>query len=75
MSRGATSTEASFWTLGRILGLSLATLVVVLAIVNFNQVEINFLVFRVSVPLFFLIVGVLLIGFVWGWLSRRRPWR
>ena len=71
MSQGTTSTGASFWTLGRILGLSLAALVVVLAIVNFNQVEINFLVLRVNVPLFFLIVGVLLIGFVWGWLSRR----
>ena len=71
MSHRETATAATFWTLGRILGLSLAALVVVLAIVNFDPVEINFLVLRVRVPLFFLIIGVLLIGFVWGWLSRR----
>ena len=73
MSQRQKGTEPSFWTGGRIFGLLLGALVVVLAVVNFDPVEVNFLVLRVSLPLFFLIVGVLLIGFAWGWLSRRQP--
>jgi uncharacterized integral membrane protein len=66
------ATEATFWTTGRVIGLGLAILVLLLAIANFDPIEVNFLVFRLTVPLFFLIVGVLLIGFAWGWLSKRR---
>jgi len=66
------ATEATFWTPGRIIGLLLGVLVLLLAIANFSPVEVNFLVFRVTVPLFFLIVGVLLIGFAWGWLTKRQ---
>ena len=71
MTQSTAPAESTFWTRGRIIGLVLAILVVVLAILNFDPIEVNFLVFRLSMPLFFLIVGALLIGFAWGWLTTR----
>jgi uncharacterized integral membrane protein len=68
-----TRAETRFWTLGRIIGVLLGALVIVLAALNFQPVEVSFVVFRVNMPLFFLIVIVLAIGFVaGGWLLRTR---
>jgi len=61
----------SFWTTGRILAVVLALLVLALAIANFDDVEINFLLFKVTLPKFFMIAGSLAVGYVVGWLSRK----
>lgn len=64
-----------FWTAGRIIAAALAVLVLALAVANFASVEVNFLFFRVTLPLFFLIVGSLAIGYVVGWLTKKGPAR
>lgn len=61
----------SFWTAGRILAVVLAILVLALAVANFDNVEINFLLFKITLPKFFMIAGSLAIGYVVGWLSRK----
>jgi uncharacterized integral membrane protein len=63
--------QASFWTAGRIVAAALGILVLALAVANFSSVEVNFLFFRLTMPLFFLIVGSLAIGYVVGWLTKR----
>lgn len=63
--------RASFWTPGRVLAAILVGLVLVLAAVNFDSVAVNLLVLKLTLPLFFLVVGALAIGYVVGWLSRR----
>jgi uncharacterized integral membrane protein len=61
----------SFWTAGRIVAAFLGLIVLALAAANFDSVEVNFLLFKVTLPLFFLIVGTLVIGYVAGWLLKR----
>ncbi|MCC6617946.1 MAG: LapA family protein [Chloroflexi bacterium] len=63
--------SASFWTAGRILAIVLAFVVLALAVANFNEVSVNFLLFTLKMPLFFLIVGALVLGYLAGWLSRK----
>lgn len=70
MTQG-TSAGSSFWTPGRILAALLAIVVLALAVANFEGVEISFLLFKVTLPLFVLIVGSLVIGYLVGWLSRQ----
>lgn len=62
---------SSFWTAGRILAIVLAFVVLALAVANFNEVSVNFLLFTLKLPLFFLIVGALAVGYAAGWLSRK----
>ncbi len=57
---------------GRILAFLLAALVVGFAVVNLEQVHVNFIAFSVTVPLFVLIIGVVAVGFLAGLLSRGR---
>ncbi len=65
--------SGSIWDgLGRILAFALGAAVVVFAVANAEQVHVNFLAFSVTVPLFVLIIGVVLAGFVAGLLSRGR---
>ncbi len=70
-----TVSRPGFWTAGRILALVLGILVLALAVANFSTVEVNFLFFRLTMPLFFLIVGSLAIGYVVGWLTKKGPSR
>jgi uncharacterized integral membrane protein len=65
--------RGSIWDgLSRILAFVLGALVVLFAVVNSAQVHVNFLAFAVDVPLFVLIIGVVIVGFLAGLLSRGR---
>ncbi|MEX2184547.1 MAG: LapA family protein [Chloroflexota bacterium] len=55
-------------TLGSILALVLGTIVVIWALANSAETQVNFLVTSVVLPLFLVIIGVLAIGFILGWL-------
>jgi uncharacterized integral membrane protein len=61
-----------FFTPSRIAGIALGILVIALAAANFDPVEVSLLIARFDLPLFFLIVVVLLIGYAAGWLLRGR---
>jgi uncharacterized integral membrane protein len=55
-------------TLGSIVVVVLGTIVVIWALANSDETQVNFLVTSVVLPLFLVIIGVLAIGFVLGWL-------
>lgn len=50
-----------------ILNIIVLIIVLILAIVNWQSVTINFVLFKLSVPLFLLVVVILLIGLLIGW--------
>ncbi|HEY8169831.1 MAG TPA: LapA family protein [Candidatus Limnocylindria bacterium] len=62
--------ERGFWTLGRIVVLILAILVIALAIANYRPVTLNLLLRTFEVQLTWLILGSLLVGYLAGWLGR-----
>lgn len=57
---------------GRILAFLLGALLVLFAVVNLSETKVNFLVFSITVPLFLLIIGTAMVGFVAGVLLRGR---
>ena len=59
-----------FWTLGRIVVLVLAILIVALAIANYTPVTLNLLLRTFEVQLTWLILGSLVVGYLAGWLGR-----
>jgi len=71
MTQPSTAPAPSFWTTGRVVALLLGLIVLALAVANFDPVEVNFLLFKLTLPLFFLIVGALAIGYIAGWLLKR----
>lgn len=71
MTGSTTSTETGFWTISRIVAVIIGLLVIALAAANFDSIQVNFLIFKLTVPLFVLIVGSLVIGYVVGWLTKR----
>ncbi len=62
--------ERGFWTLGRIVVLILAILVIALAIANYRPVTLNLLLRTFEVQLTWLILGSLVVGYAAGWLGR-----
>ncbi len=62
--------ERGFWTLGRIVVLILAILVIALAIANYRPVTLNLLLRTFEIQLTWLILGSLLVGYLAGWLGR-----
>jgi uncharacterized integral membrane protein len=64
------SQERGFWTLGRIVVLILAILVIALAIANYRPVTLNLLLRTFEVQLTWLILGSLVVGYAAGWLGR-----
>jgi uncharacterized integral membrane protein len=68
----ASTTGGGFWTGGRIFSVVLLAVVAALAIANWSDVEISLLVANITLPLSVVIIGVLVIGYVAGWLNRGR---
>lgn len=66
----AQAQERGFWTLGRIVVLILAILVIALAIANYRPVTVNLLLRTFEVQLTWLILGSLVVGYAAGWLGR-----
>ena len=64
------SEDRGFWTLGRIVVLVLAILVIALAIANYRPVTLNLLLRTFEIQLTWLILGSLVIGYLAGWLGR-----
>ncbi len=58
--------------IGQIFSFLLGAAVVVFAVVNLDQVSVNFLAFNVTLPAFLLIIGTASVGFVVGFLLRGR---
>jgi uncharacterized integral membrane protein len=68
----ASTSGGGFWTGGRILSAVLLVVVVALAVANWSDVEISFVVTNITLPLSVVIIGVLVVGYVAGWLNRGR---
>jgi uncharacterized integral membrane protein len=66
------TTDNGFLTGGRIVSLVLVLVVIAWAVANWTDVEVSFLVARVTTPLTVLIIATLVIGYVAGWLNRGR---
>ncbi|MFV0558106.1 MAG: hypothetical protein ACK5MW_05665 [Enterococcus sp.] len=62
-----------FYTLKRLLVAVGIIFLIVFAFINFSDVEINFLFFKVRIPMFYEIIGVGLIGFICGYFVK--GWR
>ena len=66
------SSNGGFLTGGRIVSLVLVLIVLAWAIANLEDVEVSFLLARVTMPMTVLIIATLVIGYVAGWLNRGR---
>ena len=62
--------KRGFWTLGRIVVLVLAILVIALAVANYTPVTLNLLLRTFEIQLTWLILGSLVVGYLAGWLGR-----
>lgn len=60
-------TIKKYYTLKRLLVIIGILFLLIFASINFSNVEINFLLFKVKIPMFYEIIGVGLIGFICGY--------
>lgn len=61
-----------FFTMKRIIMLLGVILIILFAFSNLKPISINFLIAKVNIPLFYGIVGVGIVGFISGYLLKKK---
>ncbi|ODJ58690.1 hypothetical protein BFR44_06495 [Brochothrix thermosphacta] len=64
--------DKQLFTIKRVVMLILLVLTIVFAFLNFKTVTIDFLIAKATIPLFYEIIAVLIIGFICGYLTKNK---